>query len=332
MTDDVERIEELHFTVPRKYPEPKRLDRYLCGRYPHHSRALFQKLIKSGAVLVNGRKSKASHEVHKGDVIDLRLPVVDTDTIQAEDIPLDILFEDENLIVINKPAGMVVHPARGHMGGTLANALRHHTRHLSTVGGLYKPGIVHRLDKDTTGVMLAAKNDEAHRHISMQFEKRRVEKEYVAVVTGEVAFDSDVIDRPLGRDARDRTRMAVRHGGRASESFYEVLERFPGFSYVRIVPKTGRTHQIRVHLGSLGHTVAADRDYRGRVPTWRSLGIDPEDPDEDPDTPVIDRQALHARRIRFAYPMTERVVEFEAPLPEDFERLLKALRRTTKHK
>ena len=328
MTEDTERIQEIHFTVPRKYPEPKRLDRYLCGRYPHHSRALFQKLIKSGGVLVNGKTSKASHEVHKGDVIDLRLPVIDRDVIRPEPIPLDVLFEDENLIVLNKPAGMVVHPARGHMGGTIANALRHHTRHLSTVGGLYKPGIVHRLDKDTTGVMLAAKNDEVHRHLSKQFENRRVRKEYLAVVTGELEFDSDVIERPLGRDVHDRTRMAVRHGGRPSESFYEVIERFEGFSYVRIAPKTGRTHQIRVHLNSLGHPVAADRDYRGRVPTWRSLGIDPEDPDEDPDRPVINRQALHAQRIRFFYPLTDRVVEFEAPVPEDFERLLRALRRT----
>lgn len=327
MTDETTHIEEVRFTVPRKYPQAKRLDRYLHGRYPHHSRALFQKLIKSGGVLVNGEKSKASHEVHKGDVIDIRLPVAETDVIRPEPIPLDIIFEDDNLIVLNKPAGMVVHPARGHMGGTIANALRHHTRHLSTVGGLYKPGIVHRLDKDTTGVLLAAKNDAAHRHLSMQFEKRRVEKEYHTVVCGGPEFDSDVIDRPLGRHAHDRTRMSVRHDGKKSESFYEVLERFEGYSYVRIVPKTGRTHQIRVHLAHLGHPVAADRDYRGTVPTWRSLGVEPEEEGSDPDEPVINRQALHARRIRFFYPMSDRRMEFEAPLPGDFERLLRALRR-----
>lgn len=332
MTDNADRIEEMHFTVPRKYTPPKRLDRYLTGRYPHHSRALFQRLIKSGDVLVNGKKSKASCEVHKGDVIDLRVPIIDRDVIKPEPIPLNIIFEDENVIVLNKSAGMVVHPARGHMGGTIANALRYHTRHLSTVGGLYKPGIVHRLDKDTTGVLLAAKNDSAHRHISMQFEKRRVLKEYVAVVTGELEFDSDVIDRPVGRHARDHTRMTVREDGKSSQSFYETIERFGGFSYVRVAPRTGRTHQIRVHLASLGHPVAADRHYRGPVPTWRSLGIAPEDPDEEPNNPVIDRQALHARKITFFYPMTDRRVSFEAPLPADFERLLRALRRAAREK
>ena len=330
MTDDTPQFDDIHFNVPRKYSPPKRLDRYLTGRYPHHSRARFQKLIKSADVLVNGKKSKASYEVQKGDAIDLRLPIIDNDIIKPEPIPLNILFEDDNLIVLNKPAGMVVHPARGHMGGTIANALRHHTRHLSTVGGLYKPGIVHRLDKDTTGVLLAAKNDDAHRHLSIQFEKRVVEKEYVAVVAGELEFDSDVINRPLGRHARDGTKMSIRADGKASESFYETIERFAGFSYVRIAPKTGRTHQIRVHLGSLGHPVAADRDYRGTVPTWRSLGITPEDPDESPESPVINRQALHARRIAFYYPMSDRRIAFEAPLPEDFERLLRALRRAAR--
>jgi len=328
MSESPEHIEEIHFTVPRKYHPPKRLDRYLVGRYPHHSRELFQKLIKSGGVLVNGKKSKASSEVQKGDLIDLRLPVIDDDIILPEDIPLEILFEDENLIVLNKPANMVVHPARGHMGGTIANALRYHTRHLSAVGGLYKPGIVHRLDKNTTGVLLAAKNDTTHRNLSMQFEKRSVQKEYHVVVSGDVSFDSDLIDRPLGRHARDHTRMSVREDGRKSQSFYEVIERYGAFTYLRIAPKTGRTHQIRVHLGSLGHPVAADRDYRGPVPTWRSLGIEPDDPDDNPDTPVIDRQALHARRIAFFYPGTDRRVSFEAPLPDDFERLIRALRRT----
>jgi 23S rRNA pseudouridine1911/1915/1917 synthase len=328
MTEDTSRTEKIHFAVPRKYPEPKRLDRYLCGRYPHHSRALFQKLIRTAAVLVNGRRSKPAYLVQEGDLIDLEVPVVETDVIRPEPIPLDVIFEDENLLVINKPAGIVVHPARGHMTGTIANALRYHTRELSTMGGLYKPGIVHRLDKDTTGVLLAAKNDAAHRHLGRQFEKRRVEKEYLAVVRGDLEFDSDVIDRPLGRHAHDRTRMAVRQDGRQSESFYEVMERFGGYSYVRIAPKTGRTHQIRVHLASLGHPVVGDREYRGPVPTWRSLGLVPEPATENPDAPVIARQALHARRIRFFYPGTDRRMEFSAPLPEDFERLLRALRRT----
>ena len=323
------RIENIHIVVSKQFPEAKRLDRFLCGRYPHVSRTLFQKLIKARAVRINGKPCKASHEVMKGEAIDVDLPVTTYDAILPEDIPLNILFEDENLLVINKPAGIVVHPSRGHRGGTIANALRFHTLHLSTVGGLYKPGIVHRLDKDTTGVLLAAKTDQAHRNLGLQFERRRIEKEYVAVVSGQVAFDRDVIDRPLGRHATDRTRMAIREGGRESESFYEVIERFAHFTYLRIAPKTGRTHQIRVHLTSLGHPVAADREYRGPVPTWGSLGIDPEEPGTDPDAPVINRQALHALRIRFFYPLTDRRVEFSAPLPDDFERLLRALRRTS---
>jgi 23S rRNA pseudouridine1911/1915/1917 synthase len=178
-------------------------------------------------------------------------------------------------------------------------------------------------------VLLAAKNDRTHRELSMQFEKRTVQKVYLAVVSGEVAFDSDVIDRPLGRHAHDRTRMTVRDDGRRSESFYEVLERYGTWSYVRIAPKTGRTHQIRVHLSHLGHPIAADREYRGPVPTWQSLGIDPEEPGTAPSAPVIDRQALHARAISFLYPGTDRRVSFEAPIPGDFERLLRALRRST---
>ena len=326
MPDDFE-FQEIEFTVPRQYQVPKRLDRYLHGRYPHHSRALFQKLIKSGEVLVNGTKGKASREVQKGDRVHIKLPVVDDDVIQPEDIDLDIIFEDDNMLAINKPAGMVVHPARGHMGGTIANALRYHTKHLSTIGGLYKPGIVHRLDKDTTGVLLAAKNDAAHRHLSMQFEARTTEKEYLAVVCGDVEFDSDVITEPVGRHPRDRTRMIVRDDGRKSESFYEVIERFGRFTYVRVSPKTGRTHQIRVHLRSLGHPVACDRDYRGVVPTWASLGIEPDEEGVDPNSPIMNRQALHAHRIRFFYPMTDRRMECSAPIPEDFERLLGALRR-----
>ncbi len=322
-------IEKINLVVSKQFPEGKRLDLYLCGRYPHVSRTLFQKLIKSGAVRVNGRPCKASHDVMKGEVIDVELPVVEYDAILPEPIPLNVIFEDDNLIVLNKPSGIVVHPARGHRGGTIANGLRWHTRHLSTVGGLYKPGIVHRLDKDTTGVLLAAKNDQAHRSLGMQFEKRRVEKEYAAVVSGDLAFDRDVIDRPLGRHSTDRKKMTIREDGRHAESFYEVIERFKGFCFVRIAPKTGRTHQIRVHLASLGHPVAADREYRGPVPTWRSLGIEPDVPETDPDSPIIDRQALHALRIRFFYPMTDRRVEFSAPLPPDFERLLAALRRAS---
>ena len=251
MTISFDKTRSLVFRVAREYPASRRLDVYLHGRWPLFSRTLWQKLIKAGAVLVNGRVAKASTDVHRDDRIEAVVPVIEDDRVKPEAIPLNVIYEDENVIVINKPPGMVVHPARGHRGGTVANALLHHCGHLSGVGGVYKPGIVHRLDKDTTGVLLGARNDRAHRHLGLQFEKRQVEKEYLTVVAGDLRFDSDVIDRAIGRHVHDRKLMAVRDDGRHAESFYEVLERFGRFTYLKIAPKTGRTHQIRVHLHSM---------------------------------------------------------------------------------
>ncbi|HUU43412.1 MAG TPA: RluA family pseudouridine synthase [Planctomycetota bacterium] len=312
----------------------ERLDSFLARRDGRFSRNRFKALIKDGQVTVGERTLvEPNYRVNAGDDIAFTVPEPQESTPQPEAIPLNVVFEDADLIVVDKPAGLVVHPAAGNWTGTLVNALIAHCGdNLQGVGGVRRPGIVHRLDKDTTGVLVAAKNDQAHRHLSMQFERRVVAKEYHAVVSGEVAFDSDVIDRPLGRHAHDRTKMSVRADGKKSESFYETLERYPRFSWVRIAPKTGRTHQIRVHLASLGHPIASDRDYRGPVPTWRSLGVDPEDPGADLDSPVIDRPALHARRIEFYYPLSDRRIAFEAPLPPDFERLLRALRRAARLK
>lgn len=315
---------EIDFRVPKQFQD-KRVDQYLAGRFMQHSRSLWQKLIRNGNVTVNGHKVKPSTLIMRGDLVHIDFPRVIEDRVRPEHVPLDIIYEDENLLVINKQAGVVVHPAKGHLTGTVVNGLLYHCKHLSGVAGMYKPGVVHRIDKDTTGVLLAAKNDQAHNWLSRQFESRKVHKEYLAVVAGSVSFDSDVIDRPLGRHLHKRTLMSVREeGGKEAQSTYEVVERYAGFTLVRVKPRTGRTHQIRVHLTSLGHPLVGDRDYRGPRPTLRELGITDS---AAPDEPVIRRQALHAQRIGFTYPFSDRWVEYEAPLPEDFIKLMETLRR-----
>lgn len=315
---------EFEFRVLKQFQE-HRLDQYLAGRFMQHSRSLWQKLIKLGAVKVNGREVKARYLIARGDVVHVEFPRSIEDRVRPEPVPLNIIYEDENLIVLNKQAGVTVHPAKGHLGGTIVNGLLYHCRHLSAVAGVYKPGVVHRLDKDTTGVLLAAKNDQAHTWLSRQFERRETRKEYLAVVTGEVGFDSDIVDRPLGRHPKKRTIMSVQtEGGKEAQSTYEVLERFGPFTLLKVRPRTGRTHQIRVHMASLGHPLVGDYDYRGPRPTPAQLGIKDH---PRPDEPVIGRQALHALRIGFRYPFSERWVEFEAPIPEDILQLMETLRR-----
>jgi 23S rRNA pseudouridine1911/1915/1917 synthase len=229
--------------------------------------------------------------------------------------------------VVNKPPGMVVHPARGHWSGTLAGALAHHFGDtLSALGGPTRPGIVHRLDRDTSGVILIAKNDLAHSRLSLQFQERTVRKEYFALVAGQPSLDRDVIDEPLGVHPQHRQKMAIRRDDpqrQAAETFYEVVERFLGFAAVRIEPKTGRTHQIRVHLGHIGCPVLCDRQYGGRARITRGeIRGDPDDA-----AVLLQRHALHARRLRFTHPETGNPVEVEAPLPADMEAVLDELRR-----
>ena len=318
---------EIEFRVLKQFQE-RRLDQYLAGRFMQHSRNLWQKLIRLGSVKVNGRQVKASYQIMRGDLVRIDFPRRIEDRVRPEPVPLDVLHEDENLIVLNKQAGVTVHPAKGHLGGTIVNGLLYHCRHLSAVAGIYRPGVVHRLDKDTTGVLLAAKNDQAHNSLSRQFERREVRKEYLAVVAGDVGFDSDVIDRPLGRHPKKRTIMSVQaDGGKEAQSTYEVLERFGPFTLILVRPRTGRTHQIRVHMASLGHPLVGDYDYRGPRPTPSQLGI-PDHPRAN--EPVIGRQALHARRIGFTYPFSSRWVEFEAPVPADIQELIETLRRMPK--
>ena len=307
--------------------EPTRLDQYLVGLFPDYSRSVIQKVIDGGGLAVNGGAAKASYKVRHGDRIRISLPARAHDLPVPEDIPLHVLYEDEVVAVIDKPADMVVHPAKGHWSGTLVNALQFRFSELSHAGGAYRPGIVHRLDRDTSGVILVAKDEQAHRDLSMQFERRKVFKEYTALTAGVLDRDSDYIERRIGHHPRDRVKMAVtdeEEDGKEACSYYEVIERFVGYSFCRIQPRTGRTHQIRVHLASVGCPVLADKTYSGRDCLRLSdlvAGLDPA-----ADLVLMGRQALHASRLRFVHPRRRHVIEAVAPLPPDFEKTLAALR------
>ncbi len=314
--------------VARRKDSP-RLDQYLAGMFSDYSRSVIKKVIDSGGVLVNGTPAKASYKVRDGDPIRIFLPPPTHDLPVPEDIPLAILYEDEFLALINKPADMVVHPAKGHWSGTLVNALQFHFAQLSNLNGDYRPGIVHRLDRDTSGVILVAKDEATHRDLSAQFEKRKIFKVYKAITAGVLDRDSDYIEGRIGHHPRDRVKMAVvgdeEEEGKDACSYYEVLERFRGYTFCQVSPRTGRTHQIRVHLASVGCPVLADKIYSGRDCLRLSdlvAGVEP-----DRDEVLLPRQALHASRLRFRHPRLGRVIEVEAPLPPEFERTLAALRR-----
>jgi 23S rRNA pseudouridine1911/1915/1917 synthase len=308
-------------------PGDPRLDRFLAQRWSAYSRATFQKLIRDGRVLVNDEPvTKPSASIRRGDHIFVTLYKRRPLGIVPEPIPISVLYEDEDLIAVNKAPGILVHPARGNPHGTLVNAVAYHAETLSSVGGPFRPGVVHRLDRDTSGVILFAKSDQAHARLARQWEERTVDKEYVAIVEGVPQLDADVIDQPLGKDHHVREKYAVRRdgSGRHATSRYEVAEAFDGFALLRVHPKTGRTHQIRVHLAHIGHPVAADRQYgSGDKVTLRQVARGRADHDEV----IIQRQALHAAAITFRHPRTREVMHLEAPLPEDMAKLLGALRR-----
>jgi 23S rRNA pseudouridine1911/1915/1917 synthase len=311
----------------------KRIDSYLASRYSDYSRRVIQKVIDADAVLVNGRPVKASYRVRTGDLVNVRLPELPDTTPEPENIPIEVLYEDEALVVVNKPAGMVTHPAKGNWRGTMVNALQFHLDTLSTLGGENRPGIVHRLDRDTTGLLVVVKNDVAHRKLALRFELREVQKEYLALVSGVPQRHSDYIEKPIGFHPTCREKMAIRQavdGGKPAVTFYEVAERFRGFSLVRCKPQTGRTHQIRIHLAHIGHPILADKLYSGRdkIVLADLLGHGRGNPPTNvqPDLTLIDRQALHAHRLRFEHPLTGCELDLTAPLPEDIHRTLEALR------
>jgi 23S rRNA pseudouridine1911/1915/1917 synthase len=326
-----DRAEPLEF-LARVRGEPLRLDQFLTQQLSEVSRSLIRKAIDAGTVTVNGEASKASYKVRTGDVIHVQLPPPTHDLPVPEDIPLKILYEDEFLAVINKPANMVVHPAKGNWSGTLVNALQFHFASLSSINGDYRPGIVHRLDRDTSGAILVAKEEQTHRELAAMFEHRRIFKEYLAITAGVLDRDSDYIEAAIIRHPLDRVKMAVTdddddEDAKDACSFYEVIERFRGYTLCRIQPRTGRTHQIRVHLASVGCPVLADKVYSGRDSVKLSdLAPSGELPIGE-DEILLDRQALHAYRIRFRHPRRSDWIEISAPLPADFERTLGALRR-----
>ena len=303
-----------------------RLDSFLAHHFPSYSRVHLRRVITAGGVRVDGRGGKPSYRLKVGQRVCIVLPEIPREAPRPEAIPLDLLYDDDWVAVVNKQPAMVVHPARGHWSGTLTAALEFHFgSQLSGLGGPTRPGIVHRLDRDTSGAILVAKNDIAHAKLSAQFQQRSIEKEYFALVCGSPQRDRDVIDRPIGVHPTQREKMAIRDDesiSRTAETFFEVVERFAGFASLKILPKTGRTHQIRVHLAHVGCPILCDRQYGGRAKITRGeIRRDPAD-----DTVLLERQALHARRLRFVHPKTEEVVDVEAPLAPDMAAVLEELR------
>jgi 23S rRNA pseudouridine1911/1915/1917 synthase len=303
----------------------RRLDVYLAARFSEYSRTFIQALMKDKRITVNGKPVKASYSPCEGDHVVVLVPVRHYEAIPAEDIPLDIVYEDQWLVVVNKPPDLVVHPAKGHQTGTLVNALVHRFKHLSGLYGPQRPGIVHRLDRDTSGLILVIKDESVHEQVARQFEDRDVDKEYVAICEGRIELDGDLIDAPIGPDLRDRQKMTIRQsGGRPARTVYEVIERFRRFTIARCFPQTGRTHQIRLHLRYIGHPIVADVLYGHRDSLCLSNLTRREHlPEEEP---LLDRQALHARRLTIYHPVLKREMTFEASVPADMMRLIEALR------
>ena len=304
----------------------ERLDRYLMRQIAHTSRSKIQRLIEGRFVLVNGGPVKSSHLIETGELIDVIIPAPEPMLAEPEDIPLDIRFEDDWLLVVNKPPGMVVHPALGHSSGTLVNALLHYCTRLSGVNGEYRPGIVHRLDKGTSGLLLVAKDDQTHRELAQQFSAHTVLKEYVALVWGVPKPAEGSISQPIGRSPTNRKKMSVIPDGRAATTHYALLESFGELSFIKLRPETGRTHQIRVHLASQGHPVFGDPTYGGR---HRRLRLFPSG-DRRRVAEIlrlIDRPALHANALGFCHPATGEEMRLTLEeLPEDMDRLMSVVR------
>ena len=289
-----------------------RIDRYLAEKNTDLSRSYIQKLLKNQEISVNGIPVKANYKVQQEDQILLTVPELTEPDILPEDIPLDILYEDEDLMVVNKPKGMVVHPSAGHLSGTLVNAILYHCHgHLSGINGIMRPGIVHRIDMDTTGAILVCKSDFAHKDLAEQLKEHSIKRRYRAIVSGNLKEDTGRIEGPIGRHPIDRKKMAINYkNGKDAVTHYQVLERFGNATYVECRLETGRTHQIRVHMASKGHPLLGDQVYGSARNPFHLQG-----------------QALHAMILGFVHPRTGEYMEFEAPLPEYFIKLLEKLRK-----
>ena len=315
-----------------------RLDLFLVSKFPQYSRVLIRKAIQAeDGVDVDGIHGKPSFRLKPGSVVSFRLVEPPRESPIPEDIPLDVLYEDDDMAVVNKPADMVVHPSRGHWSGTLVGALAHRfAGQLSSNRGPARPGIVHRLDRDTSGAIIVAKNDVAHANLAALFEEKRIQKEYLAIALGGFNSDREIVDQPIGLHPKFRTRMAIAPDdpdAKPAQTYFEILERFRGFSVVRCLPKTGRTHQIRVHLAYLGCPILCDKLYGGRseITRYEIAGVHDRSPKRKGDDapavpPILARQALHARKITFEHPTTREVMTIEAPIPKDMQDVIDALR------
>lgn len=345
---DFEQTKSYTFEINKKVRKGYRLDVYMARRFERYSRSLLQDIIQQGLVKVNGEQKKKAYQLDLGDTISVELPQIVKPRPEPEDIPLDVLYEDEDLLVVNKPPMMVTHPGGGHWSGTLVNAILGYCEGDLPNGNenessnssddsdgdsnperIYRPGIVHRLDKETSGVIIAVKTAHARSHLGKQFENRNVDKEYFTLVKGDPRFDQDRIDQPLGPDPDHGIKQTVRKDGKRAVTIYRVIERFEYFSALQVKIETGRTHQIRVHMSHIGHPVLADTYYGDKdiVFPW---DLKQNDRPEDVDNPeaILHRQALHARRIEFNHPETEERLEIKAPLPDDLQDTLQMLQDT----
>lgn len=291
--------------------EGERIDKCISNYVETLSRSYIQKIIKEGKAYINDAPVKSNYKVRVDDKVQFTIPDCEEPDIPPQDIPLDIIYEDKDVLIVNKPKNMVVHPAPGHYEGTLVNAIMYHCHNdLSGINGVLRPGIVHRIDKDTTGSLIICKNDEAHRKIAEQLKEHSITRKYRAIVYGRISNDEGVVDAPIGRHPTDRKKMAINErNGKPAITHYKVLERFEKYTYIECQLETGRTHQIRVHMTSIGHPLLGDEVYGSAKCPFKLEG-----------------QTLHAMTIGFIHPSTNQYVEYEAPLPEYFERLLQILR------
>lgn len=295
----------------------KRLDVFVSERFSV-TRSFAQNLIDDGHVLVNFEVKNKNYRIRQGDCVEANIPEPTELSAEAEDIELDVVYEDDDIIVVNKSSGMVVHPAPGNENKTLVNALLYHCKGtLSGINGVIRPGIVHRIDKDTSGLLVVAKNDEAHVFLSSLLKEHGIKRVYHAVVTGHLKENEGTIDAPIARHPTNRKKMAVVAGGREAITHYKTIEEFSGFTYAKMELETGRTHQIRVHMSHIGHPIMGDTVYGGG-----------KTPFEKAHKSLIDGQMLHAKELSFPHPRTKEIVHFECPLPENFEKILKILKET----
>ncbi|PRR86571.1 RluA family pseudouridine synthase [Clostridium luticellarii] len=290
--------------------EEMRLDLFLCRHFPDKSRNHIQNIIERGQVHVNGKTKKSNYKVKCSDNVVVTLPDPVNASIRAENIPIDVLYEDKDLIVVNKPQGMIVHPVAGIYTGTLVNALLNHCSDLSGINGVMRPGIVHRIDKDTSGVLVVAKNDYAHNKLAAQLKDHSMTREYVALVEQIIKEENGTVNMPLARHPKDKIKMAVVPGGREAVTHYEVIERFKSNTLIKCVLETGRTHQIRVHMAYIGHPVVGDPVYGYKKQRFNLKG-----------------QLLHARKLGFIHPVTGKYMEFETEVPDYFKRIIEILRK-----